>query len=201
MNTLLLTPLLLLLLLSAVALGTATTATTLYVSTTGNDANPGTQSAPFLTLAHAQAVARTLTPGGNTVTVLVADGVYELENTLALTELDSGVTFAGQNGDKSQAFVFGGSVLTSTWTKAGDVEGFRNNTAASSSAPSGVVWTTKLSGDVPYFMQLWADGKRQTAARSPLQFFSAIDEHSVTVPTKDLPAMPLYNQDDAYLVM
>jgi len=46
-------------------------ADTYYISPTGNDANPGTESQPFATIMHAQEVA------GNGDTIKLLPGVYE----------------------------------------------------------------------------------------------------------------------------
>jgi hypothetical protein len=61
-------------------LASCTGANNLHVATTGSDANPGTQAAPFLTIAHADSLAR---PG---YTIHVAPGTYRVTAPLAHSE-------------------------------------------------------------------------------------------------------------------
>ncbi len=73
-------------------------AATLFVATTGHDANPGTETQPFATLERARdeirqrKVAEPLPAGG--ITVEVRGGVYELARPLELTDQDSGAEHA-----------------------------------------------------------------------------------------------------------
>lgn len=87
--------------------------TTFYVSPAGNDAAPGTASAPFATIARAVAAARGL-PGSRSVTLL--GGTHFLNGTtVALTGADGGTSFVGAGG----AVVSGGTPLTGlTWSRA-----------------------------------------------------------------------------------
>ncbi|WP_344669225.1 right-handed parallel beta-helix repeat-containing protein [Catenulispora yoronensis] len=63
----------------------------LYVSPTGNDADPGTQAAPVRTIARAQALVRTLNQNMTAdVTVVLEDGFYRMSSPLTLTAADSG---------------------------------------------------------------------------------------------------------------
>lgn len=66
----------------------------LHVATTGNDANPGTQSEPFATLERARDAIRMLkkadTKFQDAVNVIVHGGAYELTQPLELTAEDSG---------------------------------------------------------------------------------------------------------------
>src|SRR5262245_25381123 len=70
----------------------ADAATTVYVSPTGSDTNPGTSaSAPLKTVGKAQQVVRGLVAGQTgDVTVSLADGVYPLSSALSLDSGDSG---------------------------------------------------------------------------------------------------------------
>lgn len=64
--------------------------TDLYVATTGNDQSPGTLTAPFQTLARAQAALRALHPLNAPITVWVRGGTYFLPSPLEFTPADSG---------------------------------------------------------------------------------------------------------------
>src|SRR5580658_4687790 len=63
--------------------------TELFVSPTGNDADPGTRARPLKTFAAAQAAARKLKPK-TPATVWFRAGVYYLPDTAVLTAADSG---------------------------------------------------------------------------------------------------------------
>ncbi|GIE80779.1 hypothetical protein Aph02nite_67290 [Actinoplanes philippinensis] len=65
--------------LSAVFQVPASAATTLYVATNGNDANAGTQAAPFATIQKAISL---ITPGG---TIAVRGGTYALSSNIQIT--------------------------------------------------------------------------------------------------------------------
>ncbi|WP_436759662.1 right-handed parallel beta-helix repeat-containing protein [Streptosporangium sp. V21-05] len=70
----------------------------LYVSPSGDDAWPGTRERPLATLAHARDLARDLPRGAGAVVNLLA-GTHRLDETLRLTEADSGVTYRAAGGD------------------------------------------------------------------------------------------------------
>ena len=67
----------------------AATAAAVYVSPSGNDANPGTASAPVRTLQRAQALVRGLNPDMTAdVTVDLENGFYRMTSPLTLTAAD-----------------------------------------------------------------------------------------------------------------
>ncbi len=68
----------------------------LFVSPTGSDSNPGTQSAPLKTAAAAQTAMR----AQGVKTVYFRDGVYPLTATLQISESDSGTNWLGFPGEK-----------------------------------------------------------------------------------------------------
>ncbi len=68
-------------------------ATEFYVSTSGNDANPGNAVKPFATLARARDAVRSAKPSGG-ATVWVCGGVYTISSTFQLSSDDSGSTNA-----------------------------------------------------------------------------------------------------------
>ncbi|AKU18836.1 hypothetical protein VV02_11205 [Luteipulveratus mongoliensis] len=131
---------------------------TIYVSTHGNDHNPGTSARkPLATLAGAQqAVRKVLRAEGRNraLSVQVAGGTYELSSPLSLTEADSGtasrpVTWAAAPG--ANVTLSGGRQLHALWRPK---------------APGSKV----LTADVPKgldFDGLFVDGKRQILARYP----------------------------------
>lgn len=90
----------------------------IYVSSGGSDTDPGTMENPVATLARARELARP-DAGKHPITVHVADGVYYLPETLALTPSDSGtaeapVIYRAQN--EGRAVLSGGSKLDLKWT-------------------------------------------------------------------------------------
>src|SRR5947209_7998530 len=98
----------------------AATAGDVYVSPTGNDANPGTHGAPVRTLQRAQALVRGLNQNMTAdVTVVLDDGFYRLTGPLALTAADSGtnghnvIWTAGAGARPALA----GSVQVSGWRR------------------------------------------------------------------------------------
>ena len=70
-------------------------AATLYVAPAGDDRAPGTKEQPFATLERARDAARIV---DKPVTVLLRDGLYELERPLELGPQDRGTTFAALDG-------------------------------------------------------------------------------------------------------
>ena len=90
-----------------------------FVSTTGNDANPGTKDKPFLTIAAAQAAVRASANRGKVpIYVTVQPGTYYVGKTITFTSADSGsatapVTYRGSG----TAMLSGGVSLSNlTWT-------------------------------------------------------------------------------------
>lgn len=137
-------------LLSAVAV-TRLTAGTLFVSPTGDDANPGTLAKPFATLARAQSVARALR-SGESVTVYLRGGTYYLPEPLVFTAEDSGTAKAPiiwRAWQDEQPVVSGGQRLHLKW------EPFRDG-IMKARVPAGT------STD-----QLFVNGQRQILARYP----------------------------------
>src|SRR6266540_80129 len=69
----------------------AATGPTIFVSPSGNDANPGTETLPIKTLARARDLVRTMNANLTAdLTVQLADGTYRLAAPLVLNALDSG---------------------------------------------------------------------------------------------------------------
>ena len=87
-----------LILSAALLLAWPAAAAQLYIATTGNDANPGTRSKPFLTLERARDEVRQLAQTGTVpkggVTIWLGGGDYLRTNALELTVADSGLADA-----------------------------------------------------------------------------------------------------------
>jgi len=132
-----------------------------FVSPVGNDANDGSSTAPFATPRRAQHAIQARTPaeraGG--VSVILREGVYELDATLVFTANDAGTASAPVTWKAmpNETPVISGGRAIAAWRRLG-----------------GNHWVAALP-DVKtgkwYFRQLWADGKRLTRARIPNQGF------------------------------
>ncbi len=114
-----------------------------FVSTTGDDANPGTQERPVASFARAQQVARQA-PGG---IVLVRAGTYYLPETLVFTPEDSGTEYRATEGET--VVVSGGTKLALKWAP------YRDG-ILQAKTPTGLT-----------FDQLFVNGQRQRMARYP----------------------------------
>jgi hypothetical protein len=84
-----------------------------WVATNGNDSNPGSQAAPFLTLARAQKAMQS----SSIKTTQIQSGIYYLTSPLALTGADNGETWTAAPG--ASVVLSGGEVLTG-WQSAGN---------------------------------------------------------------------------------
>jgi hypothetical protein len=127
----------------------------LFVSTAGDDANPGTRDKPLKTLAGAQAaVQRHPDKGKKPITVTVLPGTYYVGRPVVFTAADSGtqsapITYRGG----TVAVASGGAKLNLTWTAY-------KNGILQASVPASVSGT--LAFDV-----LFLNGQRQRLARYP----------------------------------
>ena len=106
-------PCLLSLLLSA-TVPSVCLAATLYVATSGSDANPGTQAQPVATIAAAVDAARQAGAGPNRIIVLPGD--YYLEKPIWLNSRDSGLTI--EAAVTNSVTVYGGKAVTG-WRRDG----------------------------------------------------------------------------------
>ncbi len=122
----------------------------LYVSPSGDDANPGTKEKPLASIAAARDVARGIR--GESVTVLLDGGTYYLNEPLVFSAADSGtadapVVYAAMPGQTP--IISGGRRLDLNWKPYRD----------------GIFQADVPKG--PSFDQLFVDGKRQHMARWP----------------------------------
>jgi hypothetical protein len=112
-----------------------------YVSPQGNDANPGTISAPFATLTHARDVVRTINKDmKGPINVFLRGGLYEIPDTIVFDENDSGnngfsINYQAYPGETP--IISGGKEVKGAWQPvtgepyyklqlADDIQPFRN---------------------------------------------------------------------------
>jgi len=121
-------------------------ATSLYVSPTGNDKNPGNKEKPVASFAKAQSLARTLSKQ-EPVEVIFGNGTYYLSQTIVFTPEDNTVIFKA--AEEGKAVLSGGSLLKLKWKPA-----------------QKGVYVAKIAGN-PLIDQLYINGVRQRMARFP----------------------------------
>lgn len=130
----------------------------IYVSPSGDDANPGTQDKPIKTLAHARDVARTVGKRTADVTIYLTGGTYRLTEPLTLEAPDSGA--AGHNiiytAEQGQRPILSGAVQVTGWKL---VDQARN------------LWSAPAPESLKNTRQLYVDGVRADRARgrSPVE--------------------------------
>ena len=128
----------------------------IWVSTTGDDSNPGTKDEPLKTIAAAQTAARAHAKRGKEPLVIgFLPGTYYVGKTVVFTTADSGaknapVTYTGYGG---AATLSGGVKLSLTWST------YKNSIMQATVPPS---VSTGMSFDV-----LFLNGQRQIMARYP----------------------------------
>src|SRR5947209_207675 len=115
-----------------------------YVSPSGDDANPGSQARPVRSLERARDLARTAAVR----TVILAPGTYRLACTLQLDSRDAGTSFTGPASGEP-AIVSGGIALTD-WRL---VDQRRN------------LWSVAAPAPLTNARQLYVDGVRATRTR------------------------------------
>ncbi len=155
----------------------------IYVSTKGDDHNPGSKEKPLASLGGAQNLMRQLRTNGSPkedFRVIVADGTYFMAAPLVLNEQDSGtenfpVTFMAGEGANP---VFNGGIPITKWEKVSEK-----------------LWKAKVP-EVNrygfYFEQLFVNGKFATRAKSPntgFYFLKDVDETIIHKGTGRSPEM------------
>jgi hypothetical protein len=123
-------------------------AQTIYVSPSGNDANPGTKEEPVSTFVKVQELVRKLPPDAS-VKVLFGNGIYYLPEAIRFTEADNKVSVIYQAEDEGRAIISGGTLLHLVWKP------WKNG-----------IFVAKVEGN-PFIDQLYINGKRQRMARFP----------------------------------
>ncbi|MEU5106153.1 MULTISPECIES: right-handed parallel beta-helix repeat-containing protein [unclassified Streptomyces] len=184
--------------LTAPTPASAATQATYYVAPDGDDANPGTITAPFKTLRHARDVVRTVNNNmRGDIHVYLRGGNYPVSSTIDFTPADSGtnghrVVYAAYRGEKP---VLNGGVQVTGWTRH-----------------SGNIWQARLNRD-DKLRALYVNGKRAqmasktissagchgtytiTAGQAPWAWESGSQCDGAKYSLADLPAVAL-NQDD-----
>lgn len=140
-----------------VALGGASahgaTQATFFVSPTGSDANPGTESQPFQTLAKARDAVRPLTAAmTGDIVVTLRGGTYPISNTVTFGPSDGGkngfyVKYVAQSGERP--LLTGGKPITG-WSIHDQAKN---------------IW--KATGVDARFRQIWVNGTKGIRARQP----------------------------------
>ncbi len=124
-------------------------ARSVYISPTGDDANPGTEARPFRTLEKARETIRTAASQG--ATVYLRGGAYTLDRAFVLGPEDSGsagapVVYQAYMGEKP---VLSGGARISGWRDRG-----------------AGLW--QAAAPIPDFRQLYVNGRRAMRARGPV---------------------------------
>lgn len=138
-------------LISALALTAKNHSYELYVSISGNDANPGTMEQPLLTIARAWELARPIV-GQKEVKIYCREGKHRISAPIVIdvsATADCPFTICPYPGEN--AVISSSVTVDSRWIR-GD----------------GGIWQTHIDqGDDMVFDVMFADGKRQTMARYP----------------------------------
>ena len=128
-------------------------AATFYVDAVrGDDGAAGSEAAPFATVARGLAATRGVTPGGGAL-LLLREGTFQLNETLALDARDSGLTLAAFPGEAP--LLSGGLPLTAlAWQRlapgpAGGMSGPFAGTSVVSNAP-GLTPGGNITGEIAY---------------------------------------------------
>ena len=147
------------------------TAAEFWVAPDGNDANPGTQAQPFMSIATAQRQARELRRLGKVATnesvrIVLRGGVYQLDSPLFFRPEDSGTETSPTiiEAAASEQPVISGGVLIQGWKK------LRGKVAGLPSPARGQVWVAevpKFGGHTLQFRQLWVNNRKAVRAREP----------------------------------
>ncbi|MEV6209526.1 RICIN domain-containing protein [Kitasatospora sp. NPDC051914] len=143
----------------------AATQATYYVAPGGDDANPGTITAPFKTLQHARDVVRTVDSNmTGDINVFLRGGTYPVSRTVDFTSADSGtnghrVVYAAYPGEKP---VLDGGVQVTGWTQH-----------------SGNIWKATLDRD-DKLRALYVNDKRARMASKTINTTGCYGTYTVT---------------------
>ena len=154
---------------------------TLYVSPAGSDSNPGSPAQPFATLGAALAANRLAGPVAGGAAIELADGIYPIVSTIALTNADSGTTGAPltiRAANPGNAVLSGGKRLTGFQTVTdsailtrlpAEAQGkvMQCNLAALGISDLGAIQDWNWSKPLGATVGLYVNGVPQTLARWP----------------------------------
>ncbi|HEY1661627.1 MAG TPA: right-handed parallel beta-helix repeat-containing protein [Verrucomicrobiae bacterium] len=146
-------------------------AAVLWVSPNGNDANPGTQTKPFLTISRARQEACGLCqrgdiPPGEQIKFILDGGVYPLPAPLLFSPANSGSAAnpISLESAPGQNPILSGGVEVSGWEKSrGKIRGLPG-------VARGKIWVADapaVNGKTIEFHQLWIGEKKAVLARQP----------------------------------
>jgi len=172
--------------LAVFAVVSADPATEYYVSTTGDDTDPGTEAQPFLTIARAQTAVRAEIAGGmsSDVTTYIRGGNYFLTNTLSFDANDAGrdgYTVIYKNYTGETPVIYGGTEVTGWVLHAGSI--YKTNV--------GIGWT---------FYNLIENQTLSTMAREPNSgWLSAVTAPAYNQITYGVGDLPVFDYSDAQL--
>lgn len=105
----------------------------IYVSADGNDSADGSKNAPFRTLNRAKEAVRSLDKSKGDIVVEIADGFYQVDDTIKFTSKDSGndkCTIYYRAAKGAKPVISGGAKITSKWEKADEVNWLDNGLTA-----------------------------------------------------------------------
>ncbi|NUR00533.1 MAG: right-handed parallel beta-helix repeat-containing protein [Streptomyces sp.] len=151
--------------LTAPTPASAASQATYYVAPDGDDAGPGTITAPFRTLQHARDVVRTVNSNMNgDINVYLRGGNYPVSSTVNFTSADSGtnghhVVYAAYQNEKP---VLNGGVQVTGWTQH-----------------SGNIWKAPLNRD-DKLRALYVNGKRAQMASKTINSAGCYGTYTVT---------------------
>lgn len=156
-----------------------TVAYTVYVSPEGDDTRgDGSKEQPFATIEKAKEKVRTLDKNSGDIVVEIADGTYELDDTIVFDENDSGnenCTIYYEAAEGADPVISGGKVLDSEWTEAEDVDWLDDGITA---------YKTTLDRD-DKLRAIYVNGERASMTRKSGRPIQAVGSYSITAGQAD----------------
>ncbi len=150
-----------------------------YVSPNGNDSTgDGSQQAPFATVQKAKEFVKTLDKKSGDIVIEIADGFYELNETVKFDETDSGndeCTIIYRAAEGAHPILSGGKLLDSEWVVADEVDWLKNGLVA---------YKTTLERDAK-LRAIYVNGERAAMTRRTATPIRASGFYSVFAGTSD----------------
>ncbi len=152
---------------------------TVYVSPDGNDENgDGSEASPFQTIGKAKEYVRDLNKNRGDIIVEIADGFYELDETLVFNEDDSGTTKCNiiyRAAEGADPIISGGKLFEEEWVVADDVDWLEDGLVA---------YKAPLERDAK-LRAIYVNGKRAAMTRRTATPLKAIGFYSITAGQAD----------------
>ncbi|MGY5355623.1 L-rhamnose mutarotase [Wenyingzhuangia sp. IMCC45467] len=146
--------------------GLTSSATEIWVSTTGNDKNIGSKEYPLASLNMALRKARNMRRlhdplVKNGIYIVLMDGVYALEEPVFIRPEDSGTAESPTiiKAENNTNAVLSGGIQIKNWKKAQKINGLKKGTVWVADAPV-------KAGEVLNYRQIWVNGKKATRAKN-----------------------------------